>query len=297
MSTYVELDVEEIEADSEWNSRSGSWEEARGDEQEHTFLELIESIRSEKQHEPVTVQPSATQGKYKLVAGFRRFTAIARINRELAADAKKRKVRAFLEELTPLDAAIRNVGENASRQGLRLPDLAWGIHRAVSLYDSKVKMLERYADVARRIGMHVSYVTQLASISSKLRPDVFQSWRASPMPLTFLAINDVAKKPLEEQPDAYREKLFAGVSKEKTKARRKTWVERELKNAELVGRTIGKLVNLGIAQDGVPIDSLVEFLCDVPAAREANELEVLAQAMRRAYERGRTGKDTKKSSQ
>lgn len=299
---YAEIDPEHIRADSNWNARSGDWKSASGDEELHSFEDLIASIDSSGQDDPVVVRPLGSERPtldFGLVAGFRRFEAIKEINRRRALEECPRpmlRVRAWIEELSDEEARVRNMRENIARENLKRPDVAWGVYQAVEAQPSELTLGQRAEIVARRVGLSAGYVTQLHRIVSGLTPKLLNFWRAAPFPASIELMMTVSRERKErDQVELYR-RLMAerGGSSKPSKRPVKTdanrWFRVEAARVEAAGYAVGTLVRHGaIVVKGKILDAHAEALAKIPMRATREQRQVISEIFRRNIERGKRG--------
>jgi ParB/RepB/Spo0J family partition protein len=238
----VEIPLEQILADDEWNSRSGKWEVNDGDDESHQFDGLLTSIREKGQEEPcdVRIHPSKS-GYYQLLAGFRRNRALRMI---AAADKIEKPVmRCIVRNADDVQARVRNLSENATRQNISTPDLAWGIYQLHCAATTNGKPMT-IAKIAATIGMSDSHVSHLLTIMSKCKPSITAKWRKMPKALSVLSMYGVALLPKADQDAAFAALLLpTEVSKDPTTESRKqgSWVDHAKAKAYSIGAVIGQL--------------------------------------------------------
>jgi len=240
--TIVEIPLNLIIADDEWNSRSGKWEVNDGDDESHQFDGLVASIREKGQEEPcdVRIHPSKA-GYYQLLAGFRRNRALRVI---AAADKVENPVmRCIVRNADDVQARVRNLSENANRQNISTPDLAWGIYQLHCTASSNGKPMT-IAKIAATIGMSDSHVSHLLTIMSKCKPAITAKWRKMPKALSVLSMYSVALLPKADQDAAFTALLLpADAKKAPTTESRKqgSWVDHAKAKAYSIGAIIGQL--------------------------------------------------------
>lgn len=192
--------LSDIYVDEEWNNRSIQRTlsvTSLRPEDEGTGLDGLKvGIFHDGQDEPVILRstkssPTAGGGFYKkdlkqpyaLVAGFRRFTAISKLNEDanlvkLRADEKKSVVpntmngtiRAIVRNLTELEAIKLNLRENTQRDDMTPQDLVHGAFRLKFLHQ-----MESIA-IANTLGKHPTYINQLLRIAG-LPKEILDHWR------------------------------------------------------------------------------------------------------------------------
>jgi ParB/RepB/Spo0J family partition protein len=194
------IPLSDIYVDEDWNNRSItrtlSVTSVRPEDEGTGLDGLKVGIFHDGQDEPVIVRstrssPTAGGGFYKanvkqpyaLVAGFRRFTAITKLNEDanlvkLRADEKKNVVpntangtiRAIVRSLSELEAIKLNLRENTQRDDMTPQDLVYGAFRLKFQHQ-----MESIA-IANTLGKHPTYINQLLRIAS-LPKEVLDHWR------------------------------------------------------------------------------------------------------------------------
>jgi ParB/RepB/Spo0J family partition protein len=157
------IPIDKIEHDRNWNSRKYIGDDGEGGSPEqHSFEELVISIREDGQDTPVEVK-QGSDGHYFLISGFRRFCAFRRIY----ADGGKVQgvplghIKAYVHEsLSELDALVRNGRENTGRTGLNMADTAYLIHRLAEHGLNETQ-------IATRLALSQPYVNSLHVVYKK----------------------------------------------------------------------------------------------------------------------------------
>jgi ParB/RepB/Spo0J family partition protein len=188
------IPLSDIYVDEEWNNRSIQRTlsvTSLRPEDEGTGLDGLKvGIFHDGQDEPVILRSTKTgfykkdlKQPYALVAGFRRFTAISKLNEDanlvkLRADEKKSVVpntmngtiRAIVRNLTELEAIKLNLRENTQRDDMTPQDLVHGAFRLKFLHQ-----MESIA-IANTLGKHPTYINQLLRIAG-LPKEILDHWR------------------------------------------------------------------------------------------------------------------------
>lgn len=255
LDRIVEIPLVLIVADDAWNSRSGRWDINDGDDESHQFDGLVNSIREKGQEEPCDVRIHPIEpDHYQLLAGFRRHRALQRIA-ELDNNLKP-VMRCIVREADDVQARVRNLSENATRQNISTPDLAWGIHQLHCAANVNGKPMT-VAKIAAMIGMSDSHVSHLLSIMTKCKPAITKKWRAMPKSLSVQSMYAVALLPKADQDAAFAALLLPQEAKKDptTESRKQgSWVDHAKAKAFTIGTVIGQLEAHGLIDT-----SLLEF--------------------------------------
>lgn len=269
------MDVRQIQADYDWNSRSGSfWNDiektAIPAEDEEVEKPKTKSKKKEKvsEHgdwtafkasiletgtnvEPIICRPPAKAGgKIRVVAGFRRFRSVVELGGAAGfdgpAESQRGLVRVVVREMSDQDARLVNGIENIAREDISGPDLCafvGDLIKSFKLTDSAV---------ANKIGKSQPYVSKLHRFFDALSvaPGLLEKWRESPIKLT----NDIMEKevlmlslPPEKRPSADQlvdnfERVLAEKGGKSPEGRGKDgWIETKKKEAHELGRVLGIL--------------------------------------------------------
>lgn len=244
------IPLADIVADFQWNARSVGFENTSGLEPiEHgqDWADFVASIETEGQQDPCDVRP-LKNGKFGLVAGFRRFLAVKTV-----AETRKDKAPTLLcvvRAMTDAQARMRNAVENLGRDDLSVPDAAW----AAKLAKDAAKAEGAYKDdksLAAQLGKSQGVIQKYLQCAEHLKPSVMQAWRQSKSPLTLLECIAVAKLPHDEQEAKFRELeqariAPAGAGKQATPAKKAA------DGAVKFGRMLGKLARVGALGEDFP---------------------------------------------
>lgn len=157
--------LSDIEADPAFNSRDSAEFEG-GDDSGDTRAELLsKSMADEGLRIPVIVMEQKVKGKppYKLIAGYRRFNAAAKLGWQSIASL----VHGPMNEVEQRNL---NLIENESRKDLNTYDLACAV--------VKLDSLGQTSDVtANKIGKSPSYVRALVLALQASQPEIVERWR------------------------------------------------------------------------------------------------------------------------
>jgi hypothetical protein len=188
------IPLSDIYVDEDWNNRSITRTlsvTSLRPEDEGTGLDGLKvGIFHDGQDEPVILRSTKTgfykkdvKQPYALVAGFRRFTAISKLNEDanlvkLRNDDKKTVVpntangtiRAIVRSLSELEAIKLNLRENTQRDDMTPQDLVHGAFRLKFQHQ-----MESLA-IANTLGKHPTYINQLLRIAS-LPKELLDHWR------------------------------------------------------------------------------------------------------------------------
>jgi len=193
--------IKDIFADYGWNVRS--YDDVTANEsdgvQDTTGRKTVEgvglaglalSLRQRGQDTPVilknisdgkSLRGTKTDKPYELVSGFRRYTAVCKLNEgEYLDSAAKNKVStvantsdgtilAVVRPMTPVEARLTNGRENTLRSNLKTPDL---MNLVLQLSKSGMSQVQ----VSEELGIGQGYVSKLLAISS-LPKVILEHWR------------------------------------------------------------------------------------------------------------------------
>jgi hypothetical protein len=291
------IPVEKIDHDRNWNSRKYIGDDGNGGSpEEHSFEELLSSIREDGQDTPIEVKVGS-DGHYFLISGFRRFSAFRRIY----ADGGQVKgvppghIKAYVHEgLSELDALIRNGRENTGRKGLNMADTAYLIHRLAQhgLSDTQI---------ADRLALAPPYVNSLHIVykrGSELRVNVgdrpmtvFDHWRESPGRVGFQNLLDLVRTDVDPRIKEmkYLEMLNAPKVKPGPKPQQKPLIPKsDIQTAEYFGLLMGRAERSGCISVNKPDwPKLLEVCKNMKLAKAAPEhVKNLTEAAQRGYQRG-----------
>lgn len=185
-----QVPVDKIEVDREWNSRKYLGDDDDSGLEQHSFLELVQSIQSDGQDTPVELK-RGSDGHYFLIAGFRRFAAFKKVYADgsTVKGVKPGHIKAFVRDnLSEVEALLKNGRENTGRANLNMADTAFLVHRLTKHGLSEV-------EIASRLALSQSYINQLHQVykgtcelrirSAGTEVTVFEHWREAPGRISF----------------------------------------------------------------------------------------------------------------
>lgn len=274
----------EIYRDAAFNARSGNWHEdpESADTPDGGFNGLLESLRASKTNTtPIELRPCTDEKKlakgfkYELVAGFRRCRCAEILGWS--------HLRATVEEMSDLQARIRNIQEGTAHSNLKTADLAWAIG---DLKDKGGKKLTD-KDISNILGLSESYVSILRRVQTDIKKDITKTWRDSNLQIN---ANDMLKLTVfpQEKQDTEFKKLCEGRD-EKTGRKVKESPYVKLKDKVTAkGKELGILSQLKAIKvnDKAEWDVVIGELFNVPNSINAQQLVKLAQAMGDGYKEG-----------
>lgn len=166
---YLEfLNIDDIVKDDDWNTRSCIIP--------LNIRELADSIAQNGLIQPVVCAPRP-DGKFGLVAGFRRFHAHLLLRREgrLPSD----KIKAVIDPalVDPVKAMLHNLSENLQRQDLNILEEALAIKRLKDKGESR-------ESVAAKIGMSAGWVQErfmVLDLPTEIQAEAAMGWISSPI--------------------------------------------------------------------------------------------------------------------
>lgn len=188
------IPLSDIYVDEEWNNRSITRtlanEGIHGDDGNNGLDGLKIGIFHDGQDEPVIIR-STKSGFYKkdvkqpyaLVAGFRRYTAISKLNEDknlfdmrnekkltVVPNTANGTIRAIVRSLSEIEAIKLNLRENTQRDDMTPQDLVHGAFRLKFQHQ-----MESLA-IANTLGKHPTYVNTLLRIAG-LPKELLNHWR------------------------------------------------------------------------------------------------------------------------
>jgi ParB/RepB/Spo0J family partition protein len=181
----IQLPLGEISVDYSWNARSkrdvtaaqsdGVLNAEENMKEGGGFEGLCTSILANGQDSPIVVRKVGMGVPYELVCGFRRYTAVLKLNEKklVIPGLKAGCIMAMVRELSPLDARLLNLRENTDRSNLTPPDLVWGI-----LQLRGMKVLQ----IAKALNVSESYIYKLVKIADLPLP-IVNHWRGDKVKL------------------------------------------------------------------------------------------------------------------
>lgn len=308
------IKLSDIYVDPNWNARSIAntlSEMGLSDDKEGSGMTgLVNGIAIAGQDTPVLVRPttqpfyaakdkSYTGQPYALVAGFRRFEAIRRLNEDTEFVKKRNAehktvvpntangtIRAIVKTMTEKEARIENTRENSFRESLDAPDLVFAVGRMMSAPHNMGSM-----EIATQIGKVPNYVTILMRIAG-VDKTVLEHWRSggefaglkSSKRATVTEMLEISKLDKERQAAEYKRVLESKPGVEGGK-RDKSWMVAAKKTAEKMGNYLGTLERHGVItvdQDKPWIDVL-EVVMKVHKNAKAGDKRKLADLIERSY--------------
>lgn len=288
VDVIVEIPLEQVLADDAWNSRSGKWEVNDGDDEGQQFEGLVESIREKGQEEPCDVRIHPTKPDcYQLIAGFRRRRAL-----QVIAEADKNLnpvMRCIVRNLDDVQARARNLSENATRQNISTPDLAWGVYQLHCAAQTAGKPLSA-AKIAAIIGKSTGHVAHLLAIMIKCKPTITKRWREMSRSLSVLAMYSVSALPKPDQDAAFAALLLPIQSKEQpdTESRKQgSWVDGAKAKAYSIGVIIGQLEAHGcIDTSGLEFARDIELIVPIRDPHTTVQRDAIVAQAEKGYKQG-----------
>ena len=294
--------LSKVQADFEWNARHGLLDKEgklvkdSGDESKNNLTDLIESIKVEGQDTPVIVRPVGKSGeKFALVAGFRRYLAIKAIAEEQGN--KTPTIKAVVRDLSDLEARALNIRENAARDDLRGPDLAWSIHELALAYKAK-GLKSSSVVIASSIGKNQGYVNRLMGIMEHGDAKVTKLWRDAPYQVPIAEMERiVAHDKGPRQMEAFEEvvKNRTGTGGSGAGGGRGKWLEAAKTKAEGLGAMLGRLAKAEVVDfDGLDFEDPDHVrLCLDKLKGDATEAQIksVGKALAKAFNEAKNAKD------
>jgi ParB/RepB/Spo0J family partition protein len=167
----VDLPVGLIVADSKKNTRS------------HLvgIPELAKSIGAEGQRTAVEVMARA-DGKYDLIAGFRRFAAISWPKKEGGLEGDTIRAVVYKDQLTEGERLLANLMENLAREDLTSYDAAKAFAQLRDLFPEGHKEHMSGGKIANRIAKSQNYVNNLLRCWDNLPEAIKDRWKRENAP-------------------------------------------------------------------------------------------------------------------
>lgn len=286
-NTIVEIPLSLIEVDDNWNCRSGKWEVNDGDEEGQQFDDLVLSIREKGQEVPcdVRIHPENPE-RYQLIAGFRR----ARAKKKIAAEDKVDGIlRCIVIAADDIQARLRNISENTTRQNITIPDIAWGIHELhkAAIVNGRPMSV---GQIARMTGKSESYVSHLLTIMTKCKPAIVKRWRSMPKSIGVRAMHSIALLAKSDQDAAFELLLMPGSSADPTKESTKysSWSDNAKRKAYSVGVMLGQLEGSGcITTTGLDFVKHIRLMVTLRDGCTVKQRDMIVDEMVRGYELGK----------
>jgi ParB/RepB/Spo0J family partition protein len=272
IETIEHIPLTAITADASWNARSGRWSNDLDYETGDGFEGLKASIAACGVKEPAKIRPiEAGERPYALVSGFRRYAASLQLNLQT--------IPAVVREMSEAEARLENTRENAVRQELKTPDLAWAIAQMVAQGMTDT-------EIARGIGRSQAYVSQLHRIMTDLEAKVTSFWRACPIAVPVDAMYVLTKVPRDDQWQA-----FQTVLRRRDDDEGRVWKRERLqalaRRARAFGVTLGKLARMKyVDKVSADFEDMVENVIKIPGSATARHRRALAEAMAKGYAEG-----------
>lgn len=299
------LDVRQIHADYDWNSRSGAFWLDREKTVEVPPAEESEKPKKSKKKEKITEHgdwdafmnsiletgtnvepiicrpPAKAGGKVRVVAGFRRFRAVLEIGEKAdfggPTEAQRGLVRVVVREMTDQEARLVNGIENIAREDISGPDLCAFIGDLVKSF----KLND--SSISSKIGKSQPYVSKLHRFYDALSaaPGLLEKWRTSPIKLTndqmekevLMMSLPPEKRPAPDQLIENFERVLADKGGSSPTGRGKDgWIETKKTEAHDLGALLGLLKELGHIT--ILTDNPTEFLwecVDLPSGFSKKE--------------------------
>jgi ParB/RepB/Spo0J family partition protein len=250
------IDIDLIDPDSFENQRTGDFTIGAAPDEGSSFNDLVDSIETTGQKDPITVRLKKTNGEtkvkakkgqvvpiYEVVKGFRRYAAVKRLGQKANNGSTAGvKIKAVVKELTDLQALEENVFENTARDNLSGCDLAWAAFRLGEQYKlAGVKISD--AQLAGRMGKNQTYITKLVKIVRLgLQSGVAQKWRESAAALPIDTVKRISEMSPELQVAEYDKMVAAGAGKAAKGPGGKPVYDIAVSQVKRVGTLLGKLV-------------------------------------------------------
>jgi len=247
LGELVWLPLNQIDDKSFPNCRTGEWEKAASSElgAGTVYSDLVESIKANGQKTPIVVRRkpgNRNKLAYECVAGFRRLRAITEIA-SLNKDPDP-QIKAIVKELTDLQAHEENVFENATREDLSGPELAFAANNLLMRYQAAGIPIS-ITKLAARMGKNQGYLSMLLGIVTKA-PQVADKWRTEATSIGYKEMAQVADLPANEQEQGYQNaKANKPVAGKGSGGRAGTPADKKsLHKAETMASLLGRLVAL-----------------------------------------------------
>ena len=163
------------------------------------------------------------------------------------------------------DSEIRNINirENV-RDQVPPSDLCFGL---MDLVKSRPEMTQK--EMAELLGKSEGYVSQLVTIGTNLRKDLFRQWRESTIkPLGHLVVYAIAKRDPKEQAEAFAKAIEAQGPKPSHETDPSAWFEATKIQGTKLGFQLGTLARLGVIK-GIVGDgaNLIDHITEIPGFR------------------------------
>jgi hypothetical protein len=285
MDNIHTIPLSDIEVDFAWNARSGKWTVDSGDEESADFSDFVASFESPSgivQHTPVEVRPTPDgPKKYFLVSGYRRYKAIEIASKRLSIEQPS--IRAVIKALSPIEARVQNVGENATRQNLSVPDLAWGVWEIQCESKRAGKPLSGTV-IAQLLGRNQSYIDKLLVIMRECLPELTKRWRKMPRSMSVADMLTVAKSSREDQRSVFQSMLTSQPEQPDDVRAKNSWIEVSKRKAREIGSLLGRLEAAGLIDTTeLDFDDHLHLILKVKEAASCHARRAIAAQLHRAY--------------
>jgi|SRR6185369_704193 len=264
-----------------WNARSGDWTKVKDPETGEGWEAFVASIKSEGVKSNLEVRP-VTDGKrkeaYELIAGFRRYQAA----KEVGLTEVPCTIYADMAEI---DARIRNIQENTSRESLKGADLAWALKEASKLDDKLTQKV-----LADKVGLSQPYVGKLLKIQSEVLPKILKEWRAAVIDISVAEVYRLVTVPKDLQEGEWA-KLIANkapVVGEDAERGKDSWMKTMKKKCERLGNELGVLQRLEFIELHPDIDwvRIVEEVITIRSTAKKAQKNTCARLLAKGFENG-----------
>jgi len=154
--------------------------------------------------------------------------------------------------------------------------------------------------VTAMFGRSLQYSYATLKVAQKLRPELFEQWRASKTkPLPLLEMASIASHPVDLQVAAYAKAVVTTEEERHARKALKPWFVAAIRRAEAQGRYLGILQREGVLQIRPDVDwvSKIRFLVrfkkslggtDIPVAAQERIAQTMADAFLQASHEERT---------
>lgn len=280
------IPLTQIIADTKWNARREDFTEDSGAEgAESEFKDLVASLASKGQDEPVTVRPKGK--KFELIAGFRRYAALMFLA-EQSKSTKDATINAIERDLSDVEARSLNLRENTARDDLKGPDLAFGVY---DLYVQRTKANGGVAPtetaMAQELGKNQAYIGRLLNIMKHCDTKITSAWRAAKMQLSVSEMLAISKVEKDRQWEEYEEKVKGKADRSKdgkAAVGRGMAGEAAKRRAEIIGSLIGKLERLDLIQTAnLSFSEHIDQLIKLPKDCDAKLKRAISKSAENAY--------------
>jgi ParB/RepB/Spo0J family partition protein len=276
----IVIPIKDIVIDRQWNGRSGDYKADSGDEEQHTFIDLVRAIQVNGQDTPVTLRQY--NNKLYLTAGFRRCDAILHIAQ--VTGEKNPTVKAIIKNLDETQARALNIRENTGREDLKPPDLAWALWDLALLYKKNGKKVVS-VDISGEIGKSQPYVSRLLKIMEFVKPSITKAWRESNIAYSVDELYKIATIPKTEQ-DAAWNALISGKEEGSNDKGPNSWVKTARNKASSIAELLGKLERQKLIDtSGLDFQTHIELLVKIKGNCNARQKASISSAAQKAYDK------------